>query len=144
MPIDFSSGGSTNLRRSPRFVQATDNRPGCPAAGSPFMSATITTTNAGIIWIHSNIIMWWGGGGTGTRCDLGIAISGGGFGGEVGRSIMYSDQQNEWKSQQMYHAFSTNASTTYTITSIDATGGSCANWFGCGSSWGRMNIMVFE
>lgn len=130
--LKFTPDGST-MSKAPRQVSFTDQRGGCPpahAAGSNLVGGTITLTNTSTISVNSTIIRNASG-----RHDLYLYVDGG----NVCQWITNTGATSDWQSGFVQWTGTLSAG-NHTVWAV----GADANIWGCGPSWGRMDIMIFE
>lgn len=149
MAINFNTGGQLGFTKAPRRIVVTDGRGGCPpASGNRLLTATFTLTTSAIVSVQSQIIRRRS---SPQRCDTllyGVGIPNVTGNTSTGtrplmRFLSFNDQfTGEWDNH--YNCWmGTVPAGTHTFFVDNATGG-CANFYGCGSSWGQMHIMIFE
>lgn len=138
MPINFNDG--TVVSAPPRLIAVYDTVAGCPPSRTTdLIVSTFSITRSSTIWINAKTICLGSG-----RHDRGLYISGpAGSGYANGRYAVRLDYKisNWWEDAYIHWAgtFGTPGSYTVRFTQEGLTA-SC----GCGSGYGRMNIIILE
>lgn len=136
MPINFSTGGSTNFTRPPRCIRTGDTVSGCPpsrSTGTQIATTTFTLANPAAIVVEAITIRTNNQGG---RCDLGLFVNGS----QVDQTLDYNDgNTSDWQDAVLGYMGDLGAGTH----TIDYRGINCGGW-GCGDEWGHLQVLIFE
>lgn len=130
--LKFTLDAST-MSKAPRQVSFTDSRSGCPpaaAAGANLFGGNIVLANTSTISISGSIIRLSAG-----RQDLMLMVDGG----EYFRCITNTASATDWQSGHV-HWSGTLAAGTHTV----YLQGGGANVWGCGTAYGRMDVLIYE
>lgn len=139
MTINFSNGtNSTIISRPPRVVSVTDPSGGCPPSRSnPLWSVNVTTTRPAWFYVQLGVIRNASG-----RSDLSIRATG----------------PNGWSETQLVVRLNYTSTGTWDDTTARWTGyvsdvgtytfmawgNSDSNVWGCGGTWGRLDVLTME
>lgn len=139
MPINFNNG--TIVSAPPRLIAEYDNVSGCPPsrANSNLIVSTFSITRSSTIWINAKTICSGSG-----RHDRGLYIQGpAGSGYNNGRYAVRLDYKigTWWEDAYIHWAGTFGTAGSYTVR-FTSEGGN--NVCGCGSGYGRMNIIILE
>jgi len=126
------SMNGTTMSKAPRVIHIDDNRSGCPpthAANTPIMQHSLTLSRTAYVYVSVTTIL-----NRSSRADCYIY-----FNSSVQQSHLTAEDSTSWNPVNITAGGSLGAG-THTIKF------QCnkANVVGCGSSWGGMQILVFE
>lgn len=139
MAVLFANG--TTIARPPRLIVEYDNVGGCPPSRgtSTLISSTFTITSSAQIFIQVKTICSGSG-----RHDRGLYISGpSGSGYNNTRYAVRLDYKigTWWEDAYIHWAGTFGVAGSYTVNFTSESGNAVC---GCGSGYGRMNILVME
>lgn len=139
MPVNFAN--NTNISKPPRLIVEYDNVGGCPPsrANSNLIVSTFTIDSPAQIFVQVKTICV----GTG-RHDRGLYIQGpSGSGYNNTRYAVRLDYKigTWWEDAYIHWAGTFGVAGSYTVRFTSEAGN---NVCGCGSGYGRMNILVME
>lgn len=139
MSINFSD--NTIISAPPRLIAVYDTVGGCPPnrGTTTLITTTFTITRPSTIWVNAKTICVGSG-----RHDRGLRISGpGGSGYGGGRYAVRLDYKigSWWEDAYIHWSGTFGVAGSYTVTfTQEGLTASC----GCGSGYGRMNILILE
>jgi len=129
--IKFGADAST-MSKAPRVIHTTDPRGGCPpaaAANTDLFGQTFTLVRGASVYIDASMIRNFSG-----RADFYLYVDGI----MVDQTLDYTPSQ-QWFDDNVHWA-GTLAAGNHTVT----VRGNQANAWGCGSTWGSIDIIIFE
>lgn len=139
MPINFANGTNTTLiSKPPRVVSVTDPVGGCPPSRSnPLWSVNVTIDRPAWFFVQLGVIRNASG-----RSDLSIRASGpNGWSNSQLRVRLNYTSTGTWDDTTARWTGYVAATGTYTFM---AWGNNSSNVWGCGASWGRMDVLTLE
>ncbi len=133
--LKICDGAAGNwVSKTPQVIHATDTRLGCPpvaAANTDLISSTFTLLEQANVYVSGQIIRFFTG-----RADLWLQVDGT----TEDQTLTYTPAAdgNQWADANVQWSGSL-AQGVHTI----RLRGSVANAFGCGGTWGSMDIVVY-
>jgi hypothetical protein len=133
-PSGYTNSGTKNCKKSAFKTvvayQTGDSRSGCPraqGANTALITKKVTVKEDSYVVVTGHMIRLYQG-----RADMHLRLNNG----IIDRAISYTPSR-QWKDNQVYWVGSIKkGTTTFTVT------GNRANAFGCGATWGDLDIMV--
>ncbi len=130
--IKFTVDGSI-MSKAPRAIHTTDPRAGCPsawAANTDFFTSSFTLSRSGTVLMSGDLIRLQSG-----RADLQLYVDGG----FLMQAITNTGTSADWVGGHVQWT-GVLAAGAHTVSMRSPQ----ANVWGCGSSWGSMDVLIFE